>query len=236
MISTEKDYLQDLVLFSLYSKIGGELIFKGGTCLYKFYKLNRFSEDLDFTLVKKININKTLNKIVSDLDLLNIKGKIKEIKKYRTEINIRILFNGPLYKGSKETQCFIPLNISQKERVVLEPEREMMLSLYREIPNFELFVMKEQEIFAEKIRAILTREKPRDVYDLWFLLSKKNVKPDLELVDKKLRLYNTEFNLNRFKKAIDRKKGIWNIDLKNLIIGELPSFDKIRTEIFERFS
>jgi predicted nucleotidyltransferase component of viral defense system len=42
----EKDYLQDLLLFIIYSNVGEELIFKGGTCLYKIYKLNRFSEDL----------------------------------------------------------------------------------------------------------------------------------------------------------------------------------------------
>ncbi|MDP2951313.1 MAG: nucleotidyl transferase AbiEii/AbiGii toxin family protein [bacterium] len=235
MINTEKDYLQDLMLFSLYSKISKELVFKGGTCLYKIYKLNRFSEDLDFTLAKKIDLNKLSDKIILDFNLLNIKCKIKEIIDHKTEINIRFLFNGPLYKGNKETQCFIPLNLSLKEKVILEPKRETIIPLYKEIPSFELFAMQEQEILSEKIRAIMTRDKPRDVYDSWFLLTKKNVEPDFKLINKKLELYNSKFDPDHFKKAINRKKGLWGTDLKNLIIGELPNFDKTQAEILNRF-
>jgi len=29
-------------------------------------------------------------------------------------------------------------------------------------------------------------------------------------------------------------KGLWEMDLKNLIIGELPEFDKVKEELFER--
>ncbi len=231
-INAEKDYLQELVLFSLYSNVGKELIFKGGTCLYKLYKLNRFSEDLDFTLVKKVDIKEIANKITSDLFLLNIKSRIKEIKEFKNEINVRLLLNGPLYRGSKQTQCFIPLNISSKERILLDANKESIISLYREIPNFELFVMKEKEILAEKVRAIFTREKPRDIYDLWFLITKKNIAFDLELINKKLALYNSRFNFREFKNRIRRMKGLWESDLKNLIIGELDDFDKIKREIF----
>src|SRR3989344_4624152 len=91
LTNTEKDYLQDMMLFSLYSNLGKELVFKGGTALYKMYKLNRFSEDLDFTLNQKINIEKISSKIISDLMLLNIKGKVKETKKFMGGINIRFL-------------------------------------------------------------------------------------------------------------------------------------------------
>ena len=48
----EKDYLLEMVLF-LIKEHGKDLIFKGGTALYKLYSLNRFSEDLDFTLYGK---------------------------------------------------------------------------------------------------------------------------------------------------------------------------------------
>ncbi len=234
LINAEKDYLQELILFSLYSKISDELVFKGGTCLYKFYKLNRFSEDLDFTMRKRIYFKKIFNKVITDLELLNIKGKIKEIKEYGNEVNIRILLNGPLYKGSKSTQCFIPINISLRESIILEPKREAIISMYKEIPNFEAFIMQEQEILAEKVRAILTREKPRDIYDLWFLLSKKNVAFDLLLINKKLSIYGLKFDSHEFSSRINKQKGLWNLDLKNLIIGELPDFNAVKKEIFER--
>lgn len=229
--NAEKDYLQELVLFSLYSQISNELIFKGGTCLYKLRKLNRFSEDLDFTLTKKINIEKVTKRIIADLSLVDIKSKIKEIDKHRNEINIRLIVNGPLYKGSKETQCFLPLNISLREKILLQPKKEVFTSLYKEIRDFEIFFMQEQEILAEKIRAILTREKPRDVYDLWFLLINKKINFNLKLVDKKLKIYNLKFNFDDFINAVERKRGLWAIDLKGLIIGDLPEFNNVKEEI-----
>lgn len=234
LTNAEKDYLQDLILFSIYSNVGKELVFKGGTCLYKIYKLNRFSEDLDFTLTQKIDTEKTTNRIVSDLMLLNIKSKIKEIKEHKNEVNVRILLNGPLYKGSKETQCFIPLNISMKEKTLLEPKKESIIPLYKELPNFEIFVMQEKEILVEKIRAALTRMKPRDVYDLWFLLVKKNTGFDYTLVDKKLGLYNLKFNFEMFKNRVEKMRGLWETDIKNLVVGELQDFAKTKKELFEK--
>ena len=228
---TEKDYMQDLILFSIYSNIGKELVFKGGTCLYKIYKLNRFSEDLDFTLTKRFDIKKMSNKVISDLNLLDIKGKIKNIKEYKNELNVRFLFNGPLYKGSKETQCFIPLNISLKEKVLLKSNKESIIPIYKELPSFELFAMQEREILAEKVRAIFTRKKPRDIYDLWYLLVKKNIIFDLQLVNKKLVLYNIKFNFKTLKNKIENMQNLWQTDLKGLTIGELQDFDAIKKEI-----
>jgi hypothetical protein len=233
LVNAEKDYLQELILFSIYSNVGKELVFKGGTALYKIYKLNRFSEDLDFTLTKKLDTEKVANKIISDLILLNIGAKIKEIREYRNEINVRLLLKGPLYKGSKERQCFIPLNISKREQT-LEPKKETIIPMFREIPSFEIFIMSEKEILAEKIRAIFTRQKPRDIYDLWFLLIKKNVSFNTELVNKKLSIYNLKFDFGNFKNKIEKMKGLWQIDLKNLILGKLPDFDKIKKEIIEK--
>ena len=43
----ERDYIQHLLLFLLYSK-SQSLVFKGGTALRIVYKGNRYSEDLDF--------------------------------------------------------------------------------------------------------------------------------------------------------------------------------------------
>ena len=45
----EKAYYQDLLLYDL-TRTNLEIIFKGGTALYKFYGLPRFSEDLDFAI------------------------------------------------------------------------------------------------------------------------------------------------------------------------------------------
>lgn len=54
-----KEYLQDLLLFIIYNDPElKNLIFYGGTCLRKFYDLNRLSEDLDFESHDEINLDK----------------------------------------------------------------------------------------------------------------------------------------------------------------------------------
>ena len=75
----EKDYLSELILLSISRRTKDELVFKGGTCLFKFYKLDRFSEDLDFALQKDLDITKLVDKIVSDLNAFGIGCEKKRI-------------------------------------------------------------------------------------------------------------------------------------------------------------
>ncbi|MDD4878778.1 MAG: nucleotidyl transferase AbiEii/AbiGii toxin family protein [Candidatus Nanoarchaeia archaeon] len=231
IVNAEKDYLQELILRSIYSLAGKALVFKGGTCLYKIYKLGRFSEDLDFTLNGKINLEKLAARVISDLGMLGIKGRIKETKEHANETNIRLLMNGPLFKGGAETQCFIPLNISKKEKMILEPAKESVIPLYREIGSFDVFAMQEKEILAEKIRAISTRMKPRDIYDAWFLVAKKGIEFDLNFANKKLELYGQAFELSAFRRRVESMQGLWLADLRHLIIGELPDFNAVKKGI-----
>lgn len=234
--NAEKDYLLELVLFHIYSEFGDLLALKGGTAMYKIYNLNRFSEDLDFTLNRRrFDLERFLDKIIRSLSLIGIEGKIKNIEKYKNEINVRLQFKGPLYDGSKESLCFISLNISLRERIAKEVKKELTVPAYREIPSFEIFAMDENEIAAEKVRAIITRNKPRDIYDLWFLL-RKNAKPEINLINKKLRVYGMRFSFEKLVKKIEKKKVFWRTDLKGLIIGELPEFEKIKKEIVSAFS
>ena len=66
----EKDYFQELILLGI-SREAPELVFKGGTALYKMHGLNRFSEDLDFSgEIKKRNKQ-------GSLDFLGFKLYIK---------------------------------------------------------------------------------------------------------------------------------------------------------------
>lgn len=229
----EKEYLQNILLFHLFGKLGRFLAFKGGTCLLKVYGLNRFSEDLDFNLIKRKDIEKMMEKIVFSLDLINIKIASKEIEEYKNEINVRIKCIGPLYDGSKESLCYVLLNFSLRERVILPLKRTLILSSYSEIPSFDVFSMEKEEILGEKIRAIMTRNKPRDVYDLWFLLKLGTV-INPPIIAKKLNLYKMKFGSVEFEKKLLEKEKLWKSDLQPLIIGELPDFESTKNEILSK--
>lgn len=224
----EMDYFQELVLFNLYRTVGREFVFKGGTCLYKVYKLDRFSEDLDFNITKKVDIDRVMRSILYSIQLLNVGVAVKEMDKFQNEINIRLVFRGPLYKGTKESMLVIPLNLSSRERTVLPPKKERVVPLYKDLPTFEVFAMDENEILVEKIRAILERDKPRDVYDLWFLLKIRKLNVNQKLLHKKL---GRKLEKSELMSRIMEKKPNWGRELKGFIIGTLPPFDQVREEI-----
>ena len=123
----------------------------------------------------------------------------------------------------------ITINMSKRERPI-SPLEKLLVATYPEIPSFELSVLDVSEMAAEKIRYIMTREKPRDIYDLWFL-SKKNIIIDISLVNKKLKIYGLTFNLEAFLEKISEKRNMWKRDLQDLLIGTLPEFNIVVNEL-----
>ncbi len=228
----EKDYLSDLILLSISRNTKDELVFKGGTCLFKFYKLDRFSEDLDFTLQKNFDIEKLLKKIVSDLNAFGAECEIKRVKHVQDSVLVTLKIKGPLYRGDEKTAATMRIDINTKSTVELKPLTQQYVSLYSDIPTFSLLVMQEKEILAEKVRAILTRVKARDIYDLWFLL-RKGVEFDSELVRKKLEYYEMEWNRKKFVQALNIKAQIWESELRPLL-RNLPKFKEVKKFISER--
>jgi len=110
--NAERDYLQGL--FSLLPLRRGwqGARFQRGTCLYKLHGLNRFSEDLDFTLVRPVDLDEVMGKTVRQLRFFGVYAEVAETKKYPREANFRLLFRGPLFTGNRGSLCFIPVNVS----------------------------------------------------------------------------------------------------------------------------
>ncbi len=185
-----REYLQLLFLQELYSqKESVNIFFKGGTALRLIYKLPRFSEDLDFTVEKKESefltfINKVFLKL-SAKETIEFKEK-KTIagKKFLLTARPSVL----LYK------MFVSLDFSFKEKVV-KPEKSIIQTDFPIIFTSYIYHLSKEEIFAEKIRALITRTKGRDLYDLWYLLT-QGVSADKNLIKKKLAYYDIK-NIDR---------------------------------------
>lgn len=227
----ELDYLQDVALFSLSREFGNTLVFKGGTCLYKAFQLNRFSEDLDFSATHKFSEKNFFNRLPYFFNLLDMNATVKT-DKFENTVNVYLAINGPLYNGSKDSQARLLLNISSRERVICPVERFPYKPLYRELRTFDLHLMDPREILAEKIRAIYQRRKARDVFDLWYLLKVKKTPAEIRLVNKKLS-GKAKFELDTFLAKVEEKKQSWKTDLSSLITGQLPPFTQVKQEIEE---
>ncbi len=95
-----------------------------------------------------------------------------------------------------------------------------------------------EEVAAEKVRAIMTRDKPRDMYDICILI-KKGYNLHEFLVRKKLEKY-AKFSMVLFEQAMDKKKDLWDSELKNLLYkqranADFPKFEDAKTAILGFF-
>lgn len=220
----EKDYFQNVILFIIYQHFGKELVFKGGTALSKCYGLNRFSEDLDFSSEKAIDFSF----IESGLKNFRIEYEL-ERKSFERSESVILRIAGPLFTGSKNSRCKLILDVSFRETPVITPSVKTLGRFLEEIPNFDVYVMSLEEIFSEKVRAVLTRNKARDVYDLCFLAS-LDVTFNKKLTNEKLKYYNLSFDEKKFIKAVLDKKTIWTSELSGLV-DKVPAFEDVLKEI-----
>jgi len=179
-----REYIQVLVLERLYAHPEGcSLIFKGGTCLHLLYGTPRFSEDLDFS------VN------VPESDFINfIQRPFKALVQENSfEIKERKSLSGRTFLLTcRDNPCgsaiFVKLDFSFREQIVA-PQKQFLQTEFPILMTHYIFCLSREEILAEKIRAVLCRDKGRDYYDLWYLLS-QNVGLDRSLLDRKLCYYN----------------------------------------------
>lgn len=227
MGNAEKDYMIDIALLSISRNMKDELVFKGGTCLSKFYRIGRFSEDIDFTMRKELDIGGLLRKIMSDLSSFGIESEIKQEKKAFNSITVVMRAKGPLYMGKPSSLSSIKIDINMKSSIDLHPSVATYSPIYPDIPPFSLPIMQEKEILAEKVRAIMTRAKARDVYDMWFLIE-KGVPFDADLIKRKLEYYGESWSQAKFRKSISMKESVWETELVPLISSTVPAFRDAR--------
>lgn len=222
-----KEIIQEIVLSGLSR--GGffdEAAFYGGTALRIFYGLNRFSEDLDFALLKP-NPNFDLSKYFSFIEKevqayglnLTVSEKIKTkdsnitsaFLKGDTKEHILMFFPNENMQNTTSLK-----NIKIKFEVDINPPVGAKYEIkYKLLPSpHQVRLYDESSLFAGKIHAILCRNwqyrtKGRDLYDYVFYIS-KNAKVNIELVKEKLIDSNVlsrddEFTIDTLKKLLNNK-------------------------------
>jgi predicted nucleotidyltransferase component of viral defense system len=186
----EKDYVIGWVLWGIgrQSVLRDHWAFKGGTSLKKcFIETYRFSEDLDFTVlpggpVRADDVRPLL------LDVLNDVAQNSGIDFSRrvpllTEHSSGAYTEGRVYYvGPRNTPqvASIRLDLSASEVVVRPTMLRNVAHPYPDAPR-ELGTVRcysFEEVFAEKIRAMGERGRPRDLYDIVNLYRQENLIAD----------------------------------------------------------
>lgn len=225
----EKDYIQHVFLINLYRRVGDEIVFKGGTALQKCYGLNRFSEDLDFTLFKSISLDEMIDRAIKGMNLFGCEADFKKLKEDEIAITFQIRAKGPLYDRREKSLTYIRIEISKREKVLLPALKKDVVPIYRDLPPYLISVMNPSEVMAEKVRAIITRDRARDIYDFYFLI-RKGIETKIDLIEEKLRYYNVEFNMDSFLMSVEKKEKLWYNEL-NQLISNVPDFKVVKKEI-----
>lgn len=218
----EKDYFQHIVLSSISRKYAGELVFKGGTALQKMGFVERFSEDLDFTASGMIEIEKIIHLSTEAVSNYNFKTSFDRLRSGEDSSGFRLKIEGPLFHGGKGI-CTISLDISTRETILLSPELKEYSPVYPNVFSYLLRTMDLREILAEKVRALMTRKRPRDLYDASRLIERGSI-IDEDLANKKLEYYGMTFDEKQLLKRSTDLEKIWLAEMKQLL-DPMPSHE-----------
>lgn len=219
----EKLYLQDIVLHSTYRRVADELVLKGGTALHKLYNLDRFSEALDFTAVKRVDFARLLESVERDLKSFGTQAEKSRQGEDADSFKARLGIRGPLYTGSELSLSYLRIEVNKRAGAE-KPIVKRYAPNFPDIPAFEVLALTEEEILTEKIRALSTRIQARDLYDAYHLLH-KGIRIDPELAERKLRHYGLEYDPDKLLERAEKVRRSW-AGLRALVYSRLPGFDQ----------
>src|SRR3989338_1316292 len=196
------EYLQSEVLSVVFnSKFGSHISFLGGTCLRFVYKAERFSEDLDFDLIKP------------GLDYEELAGFIeKKLKELGFQADAIFKQNEKIITITvKSSSVMREMELSDLNDQKLKIKFEINPNPFKNIhyhskqifsygKSFNIITNDLETLFAQKVIAILLRpyQKGRDFYDLVWFLSQKNIEPNYEIFKEKGIDIKNRFELVKF--------------------------------------
>ena len=174
----EKDYVLGWVLWGIGidPELGTRWAFKGGTCLKKCYiETYRFSEDLDFTVLPgppmtEAAIATAVSRVIArvgDASGIDFAARPPALRMRPDGAS----FEGRLYyRGPRATPeaASIKIDLSLAETVARPPILRRISHPYPDgLPEpGSVRCYSFEEVFAEKIRAMGERGRPRDLYDI----------------------------------------------------------------------
>lgn len=233
-INRVREFLQALMLKIMFDRgFFDNLAFVGGTALRVLYGMRRYSEDLDFSLIKKRGyaFKSMLRRLEYDLKHYNLKTEISSMES-------NVLHSGFV----KFPQLLKELNLSahkeQKLSIKLEVDTNPPLGWKVKLVTVAdpfVFAVKTFDLpslYAAKLHACFFRRytKGRDFYDLIWYLGKK-IEPNYVLLNNAIRQTekkNLQITQHNFKQFMQDK--LKEIDFK-LISKDIERFLEDKNEL-----
>ena len=194
----EKDYVLGWLLAGIaaHPKLRETWIFKGGTCLKKcWFETYRFSEDLDFTVrdeshLDEVFLKETFQAIgewVYEQSGIELPRDARMFEIFTNPRGRRAAQGRVGYRGPNARVGGVPrikLDLAADELLALDPVWRPVHHPYSDAPaeGMRVLCYAYEEVFAEKLRALAERQRPRDLYDVVHLHRRLDLDPKAELV------------------------------------------------------
>ena len=186
-----REYCQHLFLSYLYKKNNSDkMLFKGGTALRIVFNSPRFSEDLDFSSnnLSVLDINVLIDSTLNDLKNEGIQYE-KRVNPgtqgetsggYFAIISLRLL----------DFDSEIRIQVSFRNDKLLQSNSTLIQSDF--LPPYTIIYLTEKILVKEKIQALIERAKPRDFFDLYFILRNQKLVKFIpkDILNLKSRIYS----------------------------------------------
>ncbi|PIP76431.1 MAG: hypothetical protein COW85_14240 [Ignavibacteria bacterium CG22_combo_CG10-13_8_21_14_all_37_15] len=233
----EKDYVIGWVLKGIAQSdlLNERLIFKGGTALRKiFFPDYRLSEDLDFTFGSAV------------LNIIEIKIQFDELIKWvyaesRITLNIQdetlhqtgnynfyLTYTGPL--GGKGENKSIKVDICSDEVVCDKPQLKVVSNEYSDLrDSYKISSYSLSEIISEKMRSLMQRTAPRDLYDLWYMFEVNMVNIEDYIFNFQRKAEYKKLDHAKLVKIISAKEGTFKRQWESQLVNQIkviPDFDQ----------
>ena len=181
-----REITQEVILASL-GRAGffNEALFQGGTCLRIFHGLNRFSEDLDFSLLKpnpEFVWQTYLDKVIRDVSSFGYDMEATDRQSVDSTVKLAFLKDEAVGK-ILQLQYIGRTSIPKKIRIKLEidinpPPQSGFQATFIGFPYLAPVTIQDPtSLFAGKIHALLCSKyvKGRDWYDFFWYTTRKTV-------------------------------------------------------------
>jgi predicted nucleotidyltransferase component of viral defense system len=233
------ELFQLILLQHLYSRPeSSRLVFQGGTAIRWCHNGGRFSEDLDFvTQLERTALERLMKSIEAQV--------AREAVAHFGPGRLTVTSRGRLVERVVWRMAYEPQNLRDRIMVKVECERlqkgispatePRVLGMQSAVsyliaggefriprPNSVMVVETLEEILSDKVRALLERPylKGRDIYDVWHLRERLQVRIDREVVERKLSCYAAPFTARRSPEWFTNADN----DLRDVIENDLGRF------------
>lgn len=165
VLNVARDYIQALFLSAFYQqKESLAFFFKGGTALHFVYQSPRFSEDLDFS-ARAFDCQVFEDLLTKSLLFIEQNGfQIELVESKPTTGGCLAIFSTLVNRLSVRIQVEVSLRTPKNSK------GEAVLVRTEFLPPFDVLILEQGALIKGKIAALLARKKPRDFYDLYFIL------------------------------------------------------------------